>query len=101
MACVDHAKAKSAAKRGGNERKEHYTEGVIPSANDSDEQLLALDAALEELAQMDERRARVLEMHYFGGLNYNEMSEVLGVASATLNRDLRAARAWLQARMSE
>ena len=98
---VDHAKAKGASKRGGKERKEHYTEGIVAAGAETDRELLALDAALEELAQLDERRARVLEMHYFGGLNYTEMSDVLGVASATLNRDLRAARAWLKARMSE
>ena len=95
---VDHAKAKGAAKRGGNERREHYTEGAV-SAPDADREILALNDALEALARIDERRARVLEMHYFGGLDYREMSEVLGVASATLNRDLRAARAWIKAHM--
>ncbi|MEM7501803.1 MAG: ECF-type sigma factor [Pseudomonadota bacterium] len=97
---VDHAKAKSAAKRGGSERNEHYTEGVAAANPAPDREILALDAALDELAALDERRARVLELHYFGGLSYEEMSEVLGVASATLSRDLRAARAWLKSQMS-
>lgn len=97
---VDHAKAKSAAKRGGREQNEHYTEGVVAANSEPDREILALDAALDELATLDERRAKVLELHYFGGLSYEEMSEVLGVASATLSRDLRAARAWLKSQMS-
>lgn len=97
---VDHAKAKTAAKRGGRERNEHYTEGVAVANPAPDREILALDAALDELAALDERRARVLELHYFGGLSYEEMSEVLGVASATLSRDLRMARAWLKSQMS-
>jgi len=98
---VDYAKAKGAAKRGANARKDHYTEGVIAAEEQSDQDLLALDAALKELARLDERRARVLEMHYFGGLSYKEMGEVLDVAPATLNRDLRAARAWLKVQMKD
>jgi RNA polymerase sigma factor (sigma-70 family) len=57
--------------------------------------VLALDESLERLAGRDARKARVVELHYFGGLNYDEIAATLGISAATVDRDLRFAKAWL------
>lgn len=61
--------------------------------------LLALDSALSELAMRDERQAKVVELRYFGGLEMSQIAETLGVSLPTVERDWRAARAWLQVRV--
>lgn len=91
---VDHARAASAAKRGSGAEKvalDEERDGF--SRNEVD--LIALDQALEKLAALDERQAKVVEMRYFGGLSVEEAAEVLGIARATINRDWRNARAFL------
>jgi DNA-directed RNA polymerase specialized sigma24 family protein len=67
----------------------------IADATSCDGQLLALDAALEELARMNPRQALMVESRFFGGLEASEMTSLLGVSEATILRDWRAARAWL------
>jgi RNA polymerase sigma factor (sigma-70 family) len=57
--------------------------------------VIELDEALERLIALEERKGRVVELHYFGGLSYDEVAEVLEVSTATVHRDLRMARAWL------
>ena len=57
--------------------------------------VIALDQALEQLAQQSARQARVIELRYFGGLNLTEMADVLGVSIATVSRDQKVAEAWL------
>jgi RNA polymerase sigma factor (sigma-70 family) len=64
-------------------------------APDREAELLAIDEALTRLAGNDERAARVVELHYFGGLTYDEIAEALGISAATVDRDLRFAKAWL------
>jgi RNA polymerase sigma factor (sigma-70 family) len=64
-------------------------------APDREGELLAIDDALTRLAANDERAAKVVELHYFGGLTYDEIAEALGVSAATVDRDLRFAKAWL------
>ena len=59
------------------------------------EELIALDAALEELGQLDERQGKVVELRFFAGLTQEETAEVLGVSVPTVRRDWRLARAWL------
>jgi RNA polymerase sigma factor (sigma-70 family) len=59
------------------------------------EPVIELDEALQRLAALDERRSRILEQRYFGGLSLEETAEALGVSLATVKRELRAARAWL------
>jgi RNA polymerase sigma factor (TIGR02999 family) len=91
---VDHARGRLRDKRGG---------GVVPVtledvavvASEPGEDLLALDAALERLAGFDARKARVVELHYFGGLTYDETASALGISAATVDRDLRLAKVWL------
>lgn len=96
---VDHARAKSTQKRGGGARSVTLTEGnaaVDPMTVD----LLALDEALERLAEVDERKAKVIELHFFGGLTYAETSAALDISEATVDRDLRVAKAWLGEQLS-
>jgi RNA polymerase sigma factor (TIGR02999 family) len=90
---VDHARRRTAEKRGGVDRPVVFDEGLI--ARDRPEELVALDDALEALAAVDERKARVVELHYFGGMNQKEVADVLHVHENTVARDLRLARAWL------
>lgn len=90
---VDHARKRDAAKRGGGERPVTFDEGLV--AGERPEELLALDAAIDALAKFDERKARVIELHYFGGLKQDEVAEALGVHVNTVARDLRLAEAWI------
>jgi RNA polymerase sigma factor (TIGR02999 family) len=71
-----------------------------PRAEVSDEELLALDFALEKLARVDPRQARVVELRYFGGLTAGETAVALGVSEATVQREWRAAKLWLRREMS-
>jgi RNA polymerase sigma factor (TIGR02999 family) len=94
---VDHARRRTAQKRGGRERAEPI-EGDLLAA-DRPEELVALDEALVALAAMDERKARAVELHYFGGMSQKEVAAALSVHENTVARDLRLARAWLHRRM--
>ena len=66
-----------------------------PKQPNRTEQLLALDEALGRLARLSERQAKVIELHYFGGLTLQEMSDLLGASPPTLSRDKKMAEAWL------
>ena len=96
---VDHARARGADKRGGGttmaDPEALLNIGAGPAAG-----ILELDDALKALAQLDDRKSRTIELHYFGGLNYEEMAEVLGVSGSTVKRDLQVARAWLLRELS-
>lgn len=92
---VDHANAANAGKRGGGAKKIPLDDVIVVSP-DAGEVILDLHDALDSLAERDKRKADMLELHYFGGLTYDEMSEVLDVSSSTLDRDLRFAKAWLR-----
>ncbi len=95
---VGHARARSAAKRPGSGLRVALQEdagAVAPIEVD----LILLDRALDELAVLDERQGRVVELRFFGGLSLEEIAENLGVSLATVNRDWRLARAWLYQRI--
>jgi RNA polymerase sigma factor (TIGR02999 family) len=97
---VDHARARSAAKRPGSGLRVALQEdaaAVAPLEVD----LILLDRALDELAALDQRQGRVVELRYFGGLSLEEIAGTLGVSLATVNRDWRLARAWLHQRVRE
>jgi RNA polymerase sigma-70 factor, ECF subfamily len=91
---VDHARKHCAAKRGDGLRPVELDETRI--ATDRPSELVALDDALLELAQQDERKAKVIELHYFGGLTQAEIAAVLEVHVNTVARDLRFSEAWLR-----
>lgn len=97
---VDHANARATAKRGANAKKLPLDDVIAVSPELGDE-VLNLHEALEQLAEKDQRKAEILELHYFGGLGYDEMSEVLGISSSTLDRDMRFAKAWLRTQLRE
>lgn len=92
---VDHAKTQRRQKRGGGAPVVSLDDVAVMSPERSQE-LLDLDAALERLQAFDARKARLVEMRYFAGLSVEETAEVLGVSVATVMRDWRVAKAWLQ-----
>jgi RNA polymerase sigma factor (TIGR02999 family) len=91
---VDHARARARAKRGGGEVPVTLDDALAVSPSRPDD-LLALDEALARLSALDERKAAAVELHYFGGLTYDETAAVLDVSAATVDRELRLAKAWL------
>jgi len=91
---VVHARSRRRAKRGGGAEQVTLEETIAVSA-ESAAGLLELDEALERLAAVDARKAEILELHYFGGLTYAETAEALAISPATVDRDLRFAKAWL------
>ncbi len=96
---VDLARERQAAKRGGAAVVVPLEEELVPGkAPGSD--ILALDQALEQLSAFDARKARVVELRIFGGLTIDETVEVLEVSHATVERDLKMAKAWLARQLS-
>jgi len=91
---VDHARHRGFAKRGGNALRVPLDE-VLLVAQARGIEVLALDEALDALARIDNRKSRVVELRYFGGLSIDETAEVLEVSVDTVKRDFRMARAWL------
>lgn len=91
---VEAARRRRAAKRGGSAAFVTFDEAVQASASTSDE-LLALDAALDDLARLNPRQAVMVECRFFGGLDVSETAAILEVSESTVLRDWRAARAWL------
>lgn len=93
---VDHARERHREKRGGIAENLPLTEALQISSNEKSVDLIALDEALNRLAKLDERQARVVELRYFSGLNNDETAEVLGVSNATVRNDWNLAKAWLK-----
>jgi len=97
---VNHALEKKAGKRGGGAPHASLDDALnvvgTPSAEITD-----LDDALRRLEQFDERKARILELHYFGGLTFEEMSEAVGLSTTTLDAELRFAKAWLRQQLND
>ena len=96
---VDHARRRGFAKRGGNALHVPLDE-VLLVAQARGIEVLALDEALDALARIDNRKSRVVELRYFGGLSIEETAEVLDVSVDTVKRDFRMARAWLLAELT-
>ncbi|MGI9115788.1 MAG: sigma-70 family RNA polymerase sigma factor [Chthoniobacterales bacterium] len=91
---VNYAKAHLSQKRGGGAQKVTLDEVALVSPNHSKE-IVDLHEALERLSTLDSRKAEVVELKYFGGLNYDEIALVLKVSAVTTRRDWEFARAWL------
>ena len=91
---VDFARSKQYQKRGGGAVRVTLVDDVALSAEPGRD-LVALDDALEALAKVDERKSRVIEMRFFGGLSVNETAEALHVSPETVMRDWKLAKAWL------
>ena len=93
---VEAARRRAATKRGGDEHAKFVTFDELVHQNAvSERELLALDAALDELAQAEPRQAEMIECRFFGGLDVAEAAASLGVSEATVQRDWRTAKAWL------
>jgi RNA polymerase sigma factor (TIGR02999 family) len=91
---VDHAKSRSRLKRNAGIRELSGEEaGRVPATIEVD--MVALDDALESLLQLEPRLAQVIELHYFGGMTYDEIAAAVGSSAATVHRDIRLAKAWL------
>ncbi|HEV3201635.1 MAG TPA: sigma-70 family RNA polymerase sigma factor [Bryobacteraceae bacterium] len=97
---VDHARTLGAAKRGGGVEKLSLNEAIdfVPG---SAPEFLALNDALDNLAHLSPRKAQVIELRYFGGLNVEETAQLLETSAATVSREQRMAEAWLSQAMSE
>jgi RNA polymerase sigma factor (TIGR02999 family) len=96
---VDRARRKGRLKRGGDLRRQELDDGLIAAAGIHDD-LLQLDAALEELEKRDARKAQVVKLRYFAGLTVEEAAAALGVSPSTVDRDWTYARAWLFRKMT-
>ena len=91
---VDYARAHNADMRGGGLKRVELEEGLALSSARSDE-LLMIDEALERLARINGRQARVVELHYFGGLSMEQIAALLGISERSVKRDWSLARIWL------
>jgi RNA polymerase sigma factor (TIGR02999 family) len=91
---VDYARAHKAGIRSGGLKRVEWEEGLAITSERPDE-FLALDEALDRLAELSPRQARVVEMRYFGGLSVEEIAGVLGIAPRSVKRDWSLARIWL------
>jgi RNA polymerase sigma factor (TIGR02999 family) len=91
---VDHAKSRSRVKRNAGVR-DLAAEEQEQESPPLDIDVIELDDALESLLQLEPRLAQVIELHYFGGMTYEEIGAALGASAATVHRDLRLAKAWL------
>lgn len=96
---IDHAKASTAEKRGGSQHPVTLVEGLTSEAQ-SDQSIEDLNEALEALAQVDQRKADLVELQIFGGLTFDEMAEVTELSTSTLDRELRFAKTWLKQKLS-
>jgi RNA polymerase sigma factor (TIGR02999 family) len=94
---VDYARRHGAEKRGTAHRVEFETVNVTPEIPRTD--VVALDEALQALAQIDEQQSRIVEMRFLGGLTTEEAAEVLGISRSTAKRDWNVAKAWLARQM--
>ena len=96
---VDFARSRNYAKRGGTAHNVSLDETMLVS-REKDADLVALDDALDSLARLNERQSRVVELRFFGGLELQEIAEVLNVSVGTVRRDWSLARAWLHRELS-
>lgn len=92
---VNHAVAKGTKKRGGEARKLQLDEAAV-FLPQKDEDVLAIDDALKELAKLNETHSKIVELRFFGGLTIAEVAEVMGVSTRTIDREWRMCRAWLR-----
>lgn len=97
---VDHARRRNAGKRGGAaERFSLENMDILPAQSAAD--LLELDEALQKLEKIDNRKCRVVDMRFFGGLKEKEIAEVLGITEKTVRRDWQFAKLWLYRELSQ
>lgn len=91
---VDHARASRARKRGDGWDAVSLNDAILPSPERAPE-ILALDEALNRLAELDQRQSKIVELRFFAGMSEEEIGSVLGISARTVKRDWRIAKAWL------
>lgn len=96
---VDHARRRDAQKRGGGARARTLIDVPETSGASSSVDLIALGDALDELARLDDRKCRVVELRFFANMNHEETAEALGCSPATVRADWRMAKTWLATRL--
>jgi RNA polymerase sigma factor (TIGR02999 family) len=97
---VDHARARKANKRGQGFTRVEFNEAFLPARSESTPDILELDYALEQLAKLDLRQSKIVEMRFFAGMNEEETALALGISARTVKRDWRVAKAWLYKELS-
>jgi RNA polymerase sigma factor (TIGR02999 family) len=97
---VDHARARRAHKRDGRLQRVELDADMAMFSDADFDRVLAVDAALQRLAEWDERQAKVVELRYFSGFDVDETASILGVSAKTVKRDWSMARAWLQTQLA-
>ncbi len=98
---VDHARANRADKRGGNAIAITLHETRLGSGAQNEPDILEVEETLEQLDKIDSRKAQIIELSFYGGLTYDEIAEALSISVATVDRDLRFAKAWLYQQLKE
>ena len=96
---IDHAREHLAAKRGGGARQVTLSGVEAPADSDDAVEILALHDAIEKLATLDQRQARIVELRYFAGLSVEEAAEALEISPATVKREWATAKLWLRRQM--
>jgi RNA polymerase sigma factor (TIGR02999 family) len=96
---VDYARARLASKRGGAKRQVTLDDALFAKESHSLD-ILVLDEVLRRLEQLNPRHSRIVELHFIGGLSFEEIAEVLGIAVRSVTRDWAMARAWLRNELS-
>jgi RNA polymerase sigma-70 factor (ECF subfamily) len=95
---LDYADARKAAKRPGSDVRIPFSEALAEVSEQVD--FVDLNSALDDLAHLDERQARVVEMRFFGGMSIEEIAGAMAISTATVERELRTARVWLLRRLA-
>jgi RNA polymerase sigma factor (TIGR02999 family) len=98
---VDHARQRSATKRGGEQTRISIDQAAPTSLYWNTDKVLTIDAALTKLATLDERKSRALEMRVFGGMKLSDIAIALEVSEPTIKRDMRMVKAWLRVEIGE
>jgi RNA polymerase sigma factor (TIGR02999 family) len=98
---VEYARAHNAAKRGGASICRLPLDQALEIQHKIDVDVIALDAALDRLSQLDPQQSRIVELRFFAGLTIDDTSEVMGISPATVKRDWTSARAWLHREIAE
>ena len=99
---LNHARDKSALKRGGGEKRQRLTlSAAVDASHEREVDFLTLDEELEKLAELDERQARIAELKLLAGLQNKEVAEVVGVSLRTVELDWQMAKGWLSSRLAE
>ena len=97
---INHANARAASKRGGKDAVKITLDESAVAGLDTDYRLIEVDAAISRLAEIDVRKAEIVELKYFGGLTGRELAEVTGLSTTTLGRELKLALSWLTRELS-